>query len=728
MAMGGGEFKAYNKVLPGVYTNYITVGRPIPPITEGITAGGVVMDWMPEGEVFSLTADEFNSNALIHTGYPVDAPENIILREIFQHAILFYGYKLNTGGQKAKATEVGEAKCTGSVGNGITVSVLPNPNADDKYDVNTYYNGKTMDMQTIRKLIEGEIKLTKGTEKKGVDVKPTVVKKYGFVKTVAELDTVVGEGESQQVDHKDNIFYFEFPEQLTEGNHYAVLFEVDNKTYADKLSDYTYYYVGLGKGGEDNGNAHNTDVTFVKDTGAWKAYNPKSDPSIDVTGKTVKVSLVRYDEEITAEVLAKEPVDKLIDQVSINCSASVDKGSVDYGTPASASFTFNKNTITVTFKDVPEGSTPSVRVKGQVGILGYVPGRLEGEWKNEQKTQYVISYYDGAAINGQMTVEACVTKGKINTINSYTYTCERIEHEGADASLIKDNQFVTFKESGYIPVNAGYVFKGGVSGTTTTLESHNDALNALEPYFYNTMYCDSTDDLVKELYEEYTKRMRNERGKYFQTVVFDHVGADHESIISLKNGIRNPQGLVKSSSGVCWSAGYSSAVGLEVEMTNKTYDGELDIDVPYSQDELEVLLPLGHFLFHRFSLEEIRTLVDINTLQTYTTDRDDQLANNKVVRVVDYIHNREEALMNDTDIGNLKNNPEGRAVLYNRCYDILKDLESRGVLENVQPEDVEVLPLEDASVKNFKNIAIINQAITIVGTIRQVYITTYIVE
>ena len=46
MALGGGTFKAMNKPLPGMYINFVSVGKSAPTIAErGITAVPLELNW-----------------------------------------------------------------------------------------------------------------------------------------------------------------------------------------------------------------------------------------------------------------------------------------------------------------------------------------------------------------------------------------------------------------------------------------------------------------------------------------------------------------------------------------------------------------------------------------------------------------------------------------------------------------------------------------------------------
>lgn len=561
MALGGGEYKLYNKAPElGTWILYRTVGLIRSPQTTGITAGALNFDWAPDNEVFQITESDFRNRAEILTGHTYNAPENILLREIFRHATTFIGYRLNSGGKKSKATGVGEAKYTGQPGNNITVSVLKNINNEERYDVSTYFNGDLKDTQTVPEASIDEIVLTKGTEKSGTAVET-----------------------------------------------------------------------------------------------------------------------------------------------------------------ATATFTFNKNQITVQFSNVPEGYKPSVRIKGQVGILAFIPGRME-DMSLSNGNKHIITYSPGAPINGEMTVEAVLTKDKVTVINSCTYTCSVNEavQTGADATQLIDNDYVIFNKTGLIEENAGYTFTGGSTDTTVTGQDHLDAINALEPYFFNDIFCNSTDDSVKELYVSNIDRMRRQRGKYCRLWVYDYVQADNEAVTSIKNPV---VGGGNEGDLVCWAAAYSSGIDLANEMTNKPYDGELEIYTGYPEVQIPMLVSQGNFMFHNIALGDVRTYTDINTFQSYTEERDEQLANNKVIRVLDYIHNEEESEINSQDIGTLKNNPEGRVTLWNRCVDILNDLWKSGVLRDYSSSDIEVSEIESD-----RYAVHIKQSVNIEGTVRRVYVDTLVLE
>lgn len=709
MALGGGKFTNFNKRLPGTYTRVITVGSPKAVVDSGIVAGGIVSDWAPDDEIFQIDVDKFVADPVAVTGYSYDHDKNQTLRELFKHANTLMAYKLNTGGTKAKSEGVGEAKYSGSIGNGITVSVLKNIVDESKYDVTTYLNGEERDKQTVAELSIDEITLTKGQEKAGQTVKPTFIDKYGFVPNKEELNDIPGLS-TTGIDHlTKNVFYFQFADSLTNGEEYAAIFEVENKKYALPLwnlsEGHKNCYLALGD---------NLSGSFINEGSEWKANTN----TVDVTGKTVKVSLYYYGKKADLAAIKAEPTEKILDGVSFNCSNSVAKDEVQTGTAAKAAFAFDKNTATVTFSDIPEGYVHSVSVKKQGETVKFAPGKLEDKVSGLTHT---VTYNTGADTDGQMTIEAVLTKDKPTVINSCTYTCQLDEgvQVGANGSKLYDNDFVIF-EDGVIEMNAGYAFTGGNSGSVVTAADHSAFLAKLEGYSFNDLYYDGDVDEIKELYVQYTKRLRDTRGIYFQTILFNYPDADYEGIVSIYNNVEN---ATETQTLTPWTAGYMSAIALNNEATNKEYDGELDVFTDITQARLETLLDSGNFVFHNISLDEVRTLEDVNTFRSFTDDKNEDISQNKVIRIVDRIHNALASLMNRLDVGTVSNTTVGHNTLWVRVDAILAELVNMGAIEAYDPSDIEVLAIEGQ-----RDAIQINLNIRVAGTIRRIYITTYVLR
>ncbi len=154
MPIGGGTFTVQNKILPGAYINFVSMGTNAKMGSRGVAALPLELNWGPDAQVFEMTATDFNASSQKVFGYdPTDA--NILLvREALKRAKTLLIYRVNGGGVKASATIGGmtvTAKWSGTRGNDIKVAVITNVDDATKVDVVTYLVDQVMDSQTVAK-------------------------------------------------------------------------------------------------------------------------------------------------------------------------------------------------------------------------------------------------------------------------------------------------------------------------------------------------------------------------------------------------------------------------------------------------------------------------------------------------------------------------------------------------------------------------------------------------
>ncbi len=316
------------------------------------------------------------------------------------------------------------------------------------------------------------------------------------------------------------------------------------------------------------------------------------------TGLVEKVFLGAANEDLIPSVyairLSGEGAKKATTKIKATAPVKVinlTKGTEKAGTAvetADATFSFSKNQLTVTFSNVPEGYKPSVRVKGQVGILGFLPGKFyDTELSNG--TKHIITYNPGAPINGEMTIEACLTKDKIQVLKSCTYTCAEAEEDKEftiplelkypgdkklnlqikqdlknedikllsileDGEVVESLEFVTAEDeneienlkqaledskfingTGYpeeelttstVQETASQSFSGGANPVITN-QSYSDAFEVLEKYRFTTLAIDTVESDVKEMAVEYVNQLY-ENGRY----VILTLGTDSRTTLS----------------------------------------------------------------------------------------------------------------------------------------------------------------------------------------------------
>ena len=287
----------------------------------------------------------------------------------------------------------------------------------------------------------------------------------------------------------------------------------------------------------------------------------------------------------------------------------------------------------------------------------------------------------------------------------------------SEASELVDNDFVTWKTEAELSETAGEPLTTGSNGTANG-GSHQKFIDKAESYSFNVLACNSTDDTIKGLYISYTKRMRDEIGAKFQTVIHNKE-ADYEGIINVVNEIENCGDFALSSL-VFWVAGACASCNVNQSLLNKKYDGEFNIKAEYTQSELENFIKEGKFVFHNVG-KDIRVLSDINSLVTVSDTKGDLFKENQTVRVCDQIANDIANIFNTRYIGVVQNDKAGRVSLWNDIVKHHQQLELIRAIENFSPEDVIV---EQGDTK--KSVVVYDK-VTIINAMAQLYMSVEII-
>lgn len=285
----------------------------------------------------------------------------------------------------------------------------------------------------------------------------------------------------------------------------------------------------------------------------------------------------------------------------------------------------------------------------------------------------------------------------------------------AASSGLADNDFAVFKKTATLEVTAGMPFTGGTNGTVVGT-AYQTFLDKVEAYSFNTLGCLSTEETVKSLFVAFTKRLRDEMGVKFQTVLYNKT-ADHEGIINLKNAV-----LDEGANGadlVYWLTGASAGCAVNKSNQNKLYDGEFEVYTDYKQSQLAAAIKAGEFVFHKVG-EEIRVLDDINSFTSVTVDKNDDFQSNQVMRVLDQIGNDIAVLFNTRYLGKVQNNDAGRIAFWNDLVAYNKQMEQIQAIENFVSDDLKVEKGNDK-----KSVTVTNP-VTPVAAMAKLYMTVIV--
>lgn len=287
----------------------------------------------------------------------------------------------------------------------------------------------------------------------------------------------------------------------------------------------------------------------------------------------------------------------------------------------------------------------------------------------------------------------------------------------ATAADLKANDFVTFKTDATLVVTAGTPLVGGSNGSAITGGAHQEALDALEAYGFNTLGCLTTDKVIKSLYVGYAKRIRDEVGGKFQLVGHKLGATDHEGVIDVLNDATGTDEEVFGAA--YWATGVQAGVAVNKSNTNKKYEGEYTLDMSETKTQLQLieLLKAGKYVFHRVG-DEIRVLEDINTFTSFTDEKNEDFSLNQVIRVLDQIAIDTAHLFNTRYLGQVPNDQDGRVSLWNDISKQRMELQKLRAIENYNKDALVVTKGET------KKSVVVDEIVDVTVAMSQLYITT----
>lgn len=296
-------------------------------------------------------------------------------------------------------------------------------------------------------------------------------------------------------------------------------------------------------------------------------------------------------------------------------------------------------------------------------------------------------------------------------VTTYLGTKEVDKQTVKEVSELVDNDYVTFSME-TLEVTAGKSLEGGTNGDVSG-EAHQNFLDKLESYQVNAIGCTVKDESTSNLYVQYAKRLRDEQGIKFQVVLFNNA-ANYESVVNVKNTTVEDESAL-----VYWVTGVIAGCEINKSNTNKTYDGEYTINADYTQAQLETSIDNGEFVLHKVG-DEIRVLVDINSLVDTTTEKGEEFKSNQTIRVLDQIASDVASVFNSKYLGKIANNEAGRTSLWSDIIALFKDYQTLQAIENFEDADISV------EIGNDKKSVTINTNVQVINAMEKLYMTVVV--
>lgn len=253
------------------------------------------------------------------------------------------------------------------------------------------------------------------------------------------------------------------------------------------------------------------------------------------------------------------------------------------------------------------------------------------------------------------------------------------------ASELQANSWVSFAGTDELEPTAGIPLTGGTDGAAANSD-HTAFLSALELQSFNTVALVSENEALKGVYTAFIRRLRETEGYKVQAVLANYPIADHEGVISVKNGVILADGTtLTAAQATAWVAGATAGAAPNESLTYRAYDGAVDAAARYTHTQTESALQNGEFVFTASNGQAV-VEQDINTLTRFTADKARSFAKNRVIRVLDSIANDLKRIFEASYVGRVNNNNDGRSMLRNEAVNYLQTLQSIAAIQNFNPQ------------------------------------------
>lgn len=259
---------------------------------------------------------------------------------------------------------------------------------------------------------------------------------------------------------------------------------------------------------------------------------------------------------------------------------------------------------------------------------------------------------------------------------------------------VTDNDYVKWSRAGgNMVATAGTPIIGGSNGDEITGAQYQAYIDAISPYYFNTMGYPGTDTKIQSLLINFCKRMRDDVGSKFQLVLYGAEGVDYEGVISIAN--KATDSGVSPASLVYWVTGAEASCAINASLTNTTYNGEFTVDTNYSQSQLSAGIQKGRLMFHNVHrtvsgelVGETKVLTDINTFTSFVKKKNSDFSLNQVIRVLDQDATDIANLFNKQYLGSEQNDEDGRTALWGDIVALHKEYQRVRAIQNFKAEDI----------------------------------------
>lgn len=257
----------------------------------------------------------------------------------------------------------------------------------------------------------------------------------------------------------------------------------------------------------------------------------------------------------------------------------------------------------------------------------------------------------------------------------------------ATIAELVNTDYVEFSGTGALAANAGVELEGGTDGEYTATTEYTNYLTLARTAKWNTMAVVSDGATVNADVVAFIEDLRTNEGKYVQAVVANYNQADNEGIINNVCGCVIDNVQISAEEFNAWVAGTTAGSTVIGSNTGKIVEGATSIIGAMSNQQIIDALETGKFLLSLNQDGNIKVEKDINSLHTFSATKSYAFSKNRVIRVLDEIGTSITSMWENTFLGKVSNNADGRNVFKATIISYLTLLQNIGAIQEFSGND-----------------------------------------
>lgn len=289
---------------------------------------------------------------------------------------------------------------------------------------------------------------------------------------------------------------------------------------------------------------------------------------------------------------------------------------------------------------------------------------------------------------------------------------------GQNVADLSANEWVKFSGSGVLAATTGVSLASGADPSSAA-KDYADYLNAIEPYRFDVMVYDGSDETTQTAMISFVKRYFDNTGRQAQLVAAELTAPDSRWVVNVTSSVVLDVGTTLTAQQVCWWAGGALAgAQYNQDLTGATYPGAILVGEKLTRAGMEAGIKQGQWMLTDDDNGKVSVVYDINSLTTFTKDITEPYHLNRTMRVAMVSGNDVNDVFSQQFKGVEDNTAEGRMRLKGALVGYLLAMQdNRGIQDFDSEKDVQVRPGQK------KDAVRVDAALNVVGSTNFIYVT-----